>query len=163
MAVRSVVLILWVTVALVLLPASALANGGANIASAPTLPVGTAVSGGAATVDNYTTCCKFWAHPDSSGVEYWRIAAVAGDQLTIDWTDVAGTNVSACLLTPDITDFTVGDVDGCAAYLRNNAKRELKFTIPSPGGWILAVGDDWCCNHEGWAYELTAGKVVIQQ
>jgi hypothetical protein len=153
-ALKHLALAVVVSAVTALAPTSALANGGANIASAPAMPIGTPVSGGAATVDNYTTCCKFWAHPDTGGVEYWRINTLAGDQLTIDWTDVAGTYVSVCLMTPDITDFTVGDVQDCAAYLQNNAKRELRFTVPTPGAWILAVGDDWCCNHEGWAYDL---------
>ena len=144
--------------ALFLLAGSAAAGGGNNIASAPELPIGSLVSGGVASADNYKLCCHYWKHPNTPGLEYWRVLLGVGDQFVVDYTlltQAGNVGVGLCMLAPNITDFTVGDTD-CVAQDTTTTQHEFRFTSPTAGDWILAVGDDGCCMRTPWSYQLTA-------
>jgi hypothetical protein len=139
---------------------AARADGGAHPSAAPNLPYGQHATGGDALVDNYPICCDFWRHPDSPGVKYWRLPLAFGDRITFDYGVVTGSDVGLCVLTPDITDYTVSESD-CVVHDQTDksdgqTKDEMTFTASTTGGWLLAVGDDACCDEEAWAYDILA-------
>jgi hypothetical protein len=141
----------------VLAPSTAYADGGTRPSNAPTLTPDHQVSGGAATVDTYAICCHQWQHPNSPGVQYWKVPLDFGDSLTLDYENVTGTYTGVCILAPSTTDFTVGTSDCVADDSTGDSKySELKFTAPTSGAWFVVIHDNYCCSDEAWAYTLTA-------
>jgi hypothetical protein len=132
---------------------TAQADGGANIAAAPTITLAEHLSGGAANVDSYAICCSEWQHPDSPGVQYWRVDLALGDQLTLDYENVTGEGTGVCMLAPETTDYTVAETD-CSHSDGTDAKDQMRFTAPTAGSWILSVYVNWCCQRGPWAYDF---------
>jgi hypothetical protein len=115
-------------------PAAALADGGTQIANAPELQSGVKVSGAVSRAD------------------FWRFTIATGDTLRIDYEPVAtyrkGDSMGVCLMTPDITDFTVND-KGCLAYGYSDRKKQLLHeAFPIPGRYTLVVGHYNCVNSD---------------
>jgi hypothetical protein len=128
-------------------------DGGGAISTAPTLAIGTTVTGGADLSDN---CCDSWyQHENTAGTQYWRVPLTFGDHLIIDYGVVTGDNVTLCMLSPDVTDYTLPDAD-CVAGDQTETKHEFTFTASKTGAWILVVGDYHCCSDTTWGYQLTA-------
>jgi hypothetical protein len=102
-------------------------SGGSTIASAPELPLGHQVYGGATT--------------DAHGnyVEYWAVTSVNGDVLDLTVSSTSSAGVTVCLYTPAVTDATLADAD-ChqTALIAGQGLQTFRFDLSSPGRWILA-------------------------
>jgi formylmethanofuran dehydrogenase subunit E len=115
----------------VLVP-TALAAGGTSIASAPELPIGTTVTGGA-----------------SAHSEFWRVTLVAGDKLTINFQPVNGGEVYLYVFRPSVTDSSLGDSSDVASG-STSGQSQFTWTATGQGAWILKVSSDH-------GYQLTTG------
>jgi hypothetical protein len=104
-----------------LLVPTALAAGGTSIASAPQLPVGTTVTGGA-----------------SAHTEFWRVTMAASDKLTIDFQPVNGGSVYLSVYRPGVTDYTLGD-SSSVAWGDTSSRSQFTWTATGQGAWILEV------------------------
>lgn len=97
------------------------AAGGASIADAPALPVGVRVAGA------------------NRRAEYWRVELGLADQLVVD---LASTNsrlaAEVCVLHYDVNDYS-SEGAPCRAWTSTNTKRQMRFTAPAPGKWIVVV------------------------
>lgn len=112
-------------------------GGGATIASAPELPIGSPVVAG-------STGSQFG--------EFWRITLAAGDLLTIDYGTTNGCTVYLYLYAPTVTDYTYNDarvVEGDRTG--SNGKHEFTWIATGTGRWILNVQG---CSTLG--YQMTA-------
>ena len=115
-------------------PAIAAAQrGGSTIASAPELPLDTAVVSGA------------------NGDEFWRVTMAVGDKLTIDFQPLNNGHVHLYLYKPSETDFTIGNAHTVAEG-HGDDPSQFGWTVAEQGAWILKVS----CTR---GYQLTA-KVV---
>lgn len=102
--------------------ASALsAAGGASIADAPPLPVGARVAGA------------------NRRAEYWRVELGLADQLVVD---LGSTNsrlaAEVCVLHYDVNDYS-SEGAPCKAWTSTTTKRQMRFSAPAPGKWIVVV------------------------
>src|SRR5580765_3913213 len=70
------------------LPASALGNGGDDLSTAPEMP---------------TTVRQFSA---KFGPDFWKVFLNVGDLMTVDYSSTDGDKVSFCLLPPTVTGAT---------------------------------------------------------
>jgi hypothetical protein len=120
--------------------------GGADIASAPILPIGQQITGGRQSQQGETS------------QDYWRVMLKAGDRLTIDYSGFDGDHsVNLCLLAPSVTDYTLNSAN-CLANdsVGVGGKDEFSYLTPLAGAFILDVGDGDFDNTEDLVYELTA-------
>jgi hypothetical protein len=124
-----------------------LANGGSSIATAVPLPLGQDIVGGGTYTCNTCDSSYQWG-------EYWKVAVLPSDTITIDYSSTDQQEVSLCLFQPSVTDYTVSDSE-CAAQDETSDKHELKFVFPSGGNWTLNVSTGGCCSNT-MAYEMTA-------
>lgn len=109
---------------LVLLPASALAEGGNSIASAPVVPYGQQEFGNTATGS---------LGQDNCYRSFWEVNVTAGDELIVDWESVP--DETALILKPvGTTDFTFLNIENAEEdYPNSNNKSELTYTAPLSG------------------------------
>lgn len=116
-------------------------GGGADIASAPELPIGSPIVGGANA---------------ASGVEYWRVTLAAGDRLVIDYgTTDSYYQIKVGILAPQVTDYTLGTAAEVVSDVTGeNGKSEFAWIATGSGRWILEV---YAPAGSGWlGYQLTA-------
>jgi hypothetical protein len=117
--------------AAVLLPASALADGGPSIAAAPAIVFGQQEFGNTATGGVVPDGCggDFY----TSYRSYWLLSASAGDQLTIDW-EAQANNTELDVFPVGTTDFNVDNAN-TLEYQRLNpsGRNELVFSVSSSG------------------------------
>ena len=109
------------------LPVIARADGGASIASAPELPIGTPVF---SAVDR---------------LDYWAVTVGAGDELVINFEAVSTSDrVGLCFMRPNVTDYTLADTACWQPKGTDNAeqgeKRQTKRIFGTAGRWTLIVG-----------------------
>src|SRR4051794_30203382 len=74
------------------------ADGGSFPSQAPQLVRNTTVSGGDDLVDTFAICCQEWQEAGKAGVKYYKIKLKFGDQLTLDYENVTGTQTGLCVL-----------------------------------------------------------------
>jgi hypothetical protein len=134
-------LIILGTVAL-LCAATATAAGGDTIATAPTLPLGKKITGGAA------CCSEGYNHRK----EFWRVTLQRGDRLKVDFGTTNGDLAALCVLDPSVTDFTLAKA-GCLAIGLTYHKDQFSFGAPVDGTYILEVLAN---TEEDLAYLMTA-------
>jgi hypothetical protein len=119
------------------------AAGGADIGSAPELPLGQTVSGGAA--------------KDARGnyQEYWRVTASAGDALTLAVTSQSANGVSVCLYSPVVTDASLNEADcHSSGVVAGQASGTVTLDLNAAGRWTVALhGTDLA---RPFAYTATA-------
>jgi hypothetical protein len=109
--------------ALVLLASASLAaaGGGRTIATAPTIPLGEEQLN------------------SLSGIDFWRIPLQEGDRVTLRYGNQSNGNwVEICLLTPDVTDATVGN-QRCYDAERSFGDGSVTLDARPAGLWTLAV------------------------
>jgi hypothetical protein len=132
------------TASLLLCPAASLASGGASIAEAPTIPVGTLISGGG----------QPWH-------QYYRLPLYGGDALTLD---LAMPQPGACpaaltlsLYQPQVNDYqieTARPLDSTGWV--EQGKHEYTWTSPFTGSGILQASG---CNSGIAAFNLITSVV----
>lgn len=131
-------------------------NGGANIASAPTVPPGQQEFGN--TTDG--------SIGDKWG-DWWKLSLVASDKITVDWesgkvTDSCGTYNAASRLDfwpVGTTDFSVNNVQPLVTLpLGENGKAESMFTANRTGTFLMRfeAGCDGSAHPYGGPYDFTA-------
>ena len=111
-------------------------NGGADIASAPQLPLGVkTASGWALAAGGQNTAGGYG--------EYWRLKMNAGDRLVFDWALTqsecsSGAEQGVEVFAPKVTDYTV-DQAHAVAYdsFVFKTKTEFRWVAPSSGNWIF--------------------------
>jgi len=113
---------LWTAIiVLLILGSSALAGGGRTLESAPTILLGEEQLNSV------------------SGIDFWRIALKDNDRLTLHYGGQSnGSGVEACLLTPDVTDATVGN-QRCYDDERTFGDGSLTLDARPAGLWTLAL------------------------
>jgi hypothetical protein len=116
---RSAVLSAAFTFTALLLAAAGLAGGGRTIAAAPTIALGEEQVNSV------------------SGIDFWRISVRDNDRMTLRFGPDSGW-AELCLLTPDVTDTTVGNQ---RCYATKNAYSDTSMTLDvRPGGlWTIAM------------------------
>jgi hypothetical protein len=116
---------------------TARAEGGASIASAPTVTYGqqefSNIGGGSHVTaecglfGGFSGCCESYYH------QFWSLSVLAGDMLTIDWESEVP-DLELKLLPVDTTDFTLNKNKAVAEQqLANNGKNELQYKAPQSG------------------------------
>jgi hypothetical protein len=113
----------------------ALADGGKTIASAPELPVGTHVVGGANAGDYG---------------EFWRLTVNAGDQITFDYGTTNTDSASIYVYRPSVTDNTYPSARTVASD-STYAKSQLKWTATGRGAWVI----QFYCACRSLGYDVT--------
>jgi len=123
----------------VLAPAALGAGGSANIATAPTLPLGAKV-GHAHTL----SACGGYA-------EFWRIKLAKGDQLQITYGSKSGQGVQILVLAPSITDSTV---DNAAALTEayTYSQDQIDWSAASAGRYTIELHTIFPCQPSIWYY-----------
>lgn len=97
------------------------AAGGDSIAAAPALPVGARVAG------------------ETRRPEYWRVQLGLADQLVVDLRSInSKLSAEVCVLHYDVNDYS-SEGAPCKAWTSTHAKRQMRFTAPAPGQWIVVV------------------------
>jgi hypothetical protein len=97
------------------------AAGGDSIATAPALPVGARVTG------------------ETRRPEYWRVELGLADQLVVDLASVKSKLAAeVCVLHYDVNDYS-SEGAPCRAWTSTTTKRQMRFTAPAPGKWIVVV------------------------
>lgn len=116
-----------------LLPATALAEGGKSIATAPSVVYGQQQFGNTATGQYLENSCGFLIGGYRS---YWGLSVLAGDLLTINWEGTPGTRLE--LMPVGTTDYTLFQTDP-ALYqdLSSNGKNQAQYTAPVSGTMLL--------------------------
>ena len=120
------------------------AGGGASISAAPPLPVGVRVAG------------------ENRRPEYWRVELGLADQLIVDLGSTKG-NLAAevCVLHYDVNDYS-SEGAPCKAWTSTTTKRQMSFTAPAAGDWIVVLYGCGGCYifrplaADNVAYEFTA-------
>jgi hypothetical protein len=120
---------------------SALGDGGPSIASAPELPLGQRVEGGA---------LNWCQNP-----EFWRLTLRRGDHAKLDFSSLNGSTTVLQLYAPSITDYTFS---GDGGYITNagtggNGKGELRYIAPAPGRYTVFFRTAGECD-DALAYDL---------
>ena len=120
---------------------AASAAGGVTIATAPMLPVGVRVA------------------DESRRPEYWRVELGLADRLVVDLGS-RNSKLSAemCVLHYEVNDYSV-DPSPCQAWSSTFTKRQLTFTAPAPGSWIVVV---YGCGGCYIFRPLAAARVVYE-
>lgn len=118
--------LIWAAFALI--PASASAEGGTSIASAPVVTYGQQQFGNTATGQHLEDVCF-----EDEWLSYWNVNVLAGDLLTINWESVAdGTQVK--LMPVGTTDFTVFHTnEALEQSLSSNNKNQFTYQVPVSG------------------------------
>ena len=131
-----------------LVPASASAAGGANIASAPAVVYGQHTFGTTAT-GSYEKC-----YP----AEYWTLPMKAGDQVTVDWATANREYAYKALIYPaGTTDFSINNVNPLEYfYLGSNNHAEAVFSTGIGGSYPLIFAGDECGGPTPGPYDFTA-------
>jgi hypothetical protein len=132
-----------------LLPASASAAGGANIASAPTVAYGQHTFGTTAT-GRFESC-----YP----AEYWSLSMKAGDQVTIDWAASSREFAYKARVYPaGTTDFSINNVSPLEIYyLGSNNHAEAVFKSGLSGAFpLIFIGENGCSESSPGPYDFTA-------
>lgn len=113
--------------AMLFLPASAQAEGGASIAAAPTVAYGQQEFGSTATGGYLTFGCG------PGYRSFWALPVVAGDQVTIDWESTIST--TEMVVAPvGTTDYNMAHSDNLTEQaLAGNNKNSFQFTAPQTG------------------------------
>jgi hypothetical protein len=136
------------------LPASALGNGGDDLSTAPEMP---------------TTVRQFSA---KFGPDFWKVFLNVGDLMTVDYSSTDGDKVSFCLLPPTVTGATttptttsgftdttilptptVGTTpiltdDQCAGSDTTFTHNRITLSVVNPPGyWTLVFADGLCAPH----------------
>ncbi|MBS1862359.1 MAG: hypothetical protein JSS68_11690 [Actinobacteria bacterium] len=141
-----------------LLPASAFAEGGKTIATAPPVVYGQQEFGNTATGQEYPGKGCGLLGIGKYYDEFWIVNATAGDVLTINWSGANGTTLR--LYPAGTTDYTVfGETNSPAAEqeLNPNGSSQLIYTVPVSGVMPLefAVCDELSGEPPG-PYNFTA-------
>jgi hypothetical protein len=110
---------------------AAVRGGGADIASAPELPLGQQVQGGAP-----HSCSPLRR-------EFWRLTLLRGDHVRLDLGSLNGHTVYVIIYAPDITDYTLNGATQLAS-VSTTTKNELTYIAPAPGRYTLLVGVGDC-------------------
>ena len=117
-------------------------GGGASIATAPELPLGTPVQGG--------------TDATSSGGEFWRVQLAAGDRLYVEYLSTTTERIYLDVYASIVTDATLAGASPAASgETGSKGEAQLTWIAPSSGQWIVELSCD-CVNGVGLAYELTA-------
>lgn len=140
---RQVYAALTVALALLVIAATAFANGSPTIASAQPLPLGQQVTGGA------KMGCENWPY---AGTEYWRVPMTGGAVLVLDYSSLNGATVNVRVFRPEVTDYTVGK-ESSSTSTSSSGRDQLRFRANVPGNWIVMLAGG--CESE-YGYELTA-------
>lgn len=125
--------------------------GGASIAEAVALPLGTQVSSGALRTRRLNALP--WA------AEYWKVTMAPGDRLVLDYGATNDLGVGVCLLAPDVTDFTEQKAP-CLASAITMDKTELRFTAPVDGSYTVRFAVNACACTDPLSYTFLARVVV---
>ena len=120
---------------------SALASGGASIASAPTVVYGQQEFGNLAS-DNGEAPCDISGDP-IGGSSWWNLPVTAGDRVTIDYEGDLG---GFYLFPVGTTDFALTSTDPFeTSHLGSNGKQRAVFTAGRSGSMPLDLGmNDGC-------------------
>jgi hypothetical protein len=115
-----------------LLPASAFAEGGKTIATAPPVVYGQQEFGNIAMGQEYPEKGCGFLGGGTYRDQFWTINATAGDLLTIDWGGAG--NMKLWLYPVGTTDYTVFNYETVAEQEQNaNGKNQLQYTVPVSG------------------------------
>ncbi len=119
-----------------LAPASARADGGQSIASAPAVAFGQQQFGNTANgLRTDDGVANVWQ-------QYWTLAVTAGDIITIDWKSQTLPTLS--VYSAGITDFSIGNIDPVESQgIGGNGHSQLRFTAPSSGVMPLVITNSW--------------------
>lgn len=104
----------------------ALANGGRSIASASLLLAGRNVYG------------------SDQGVDFWRLQLSKGSVLSLQAQTLKASPLAVCLLSPKVSDGTLGSGVPCAAQggtYRSSRTVSLRVQIPVAGVWHIALAE----------------------
>jgi hypothetical protein len=119
------------------------AGGGATIAGAPDLPIGTAVLGGS----NATT--------GTSG-EFWRVQLSTGDRFFVEYFTTTTVTVNLDVYSPSVTDLTLANATPVASgETGSKGEAQLSWIATGSGQWIVRLSCD-CGSGPALAYEFTA-------
>ena len=109
-------------------------GGGSSIASAPTIPLGQQQVNAV------------------NAIDFWRVPLKGGDQLTLRYGgQTHEANVEVCVLTPDVSDLTVGN-QPCYAHKSVygfSSPDSLTMSPRTPGTWTIAVVPYPGCENNG--------------
>jgi hypothetical protein len=126
--------------------------GGASIAEAAPLPLGTEVASGA--LRNRKLNALPWA------AEYWKVAMGSGDRLVLDYGATNDLGVGVCMLAPDVSDFTEQKAP-CLASAITMDKTELRFTAPVNGFYTVRFAVNACACTDPLSYTFLARVAVL--
>ena len=122
-------ILIWAAFAFI--PASAAAEGGTSIASAPVIAYGQQQFGNTATGAHEDRC-------NNKYYSYWSLPVLAGDEAIIDWESVAK-YTQLWLMPAGTTDFTFHQTSMVAEQgLTSNNKTQLRSRAPVTGVMPLA-------------------------
>jgi hypothetical protein len=131
-----------------LIPATAGAAGGSNVASAPTVVYGQHTFGNTATGEY-----------DCGPAEFWNLSMKAGDQVTIDWATAEGRYANQAFIYPaGTTDFSINNVEYLHYYnIGSNNHAEAVFSTGVGGSYPLIFAASGCNDdHNAGPYDFTA-------
>jgi hypothetical protein len=115
-----------------LLPASAFAEGGKTIATAPPVVYGQQEFGNTALGQKLPSSCFFGF--ENYYDQFWALNAQAGDVVTIDWSGVEATTLRLYAVgTTDYTVFSETTSPVEEQELNTNASNQLTYTVPVSG------------------------------
>lgn len=126
-------------------PATASAEGGKSIASAPLVAYGQQQLGNTATGLFMHNSCFFGF--EDAYASFWGVNVLAGDELIVDWESVAK-ETEFFLLPVGTTDYTVAQTSAAATdELPGNNKSQLTYRAPVSGlmplyFWVCGELDD---------------------
>jgi hypothetical protein len=141
-------------VALLSMPTASHAEGGKNIATAPSVVYGQQEIGNTATGQEYQESCFFGFYNYFD--QFWTLNLISGDRVTINWGGVEGTVLRLYGIgTTDYTVFSEGTSPVATQELNPNGKNQLQYTAPASGAMPLEFA---VCDQEGdpGPYDLIA-------
>ena len=138
-----------VAVATAVAASGALAAGGTSIATAPIVQFGVQEFGNTASdalgADNNLPTpgndfgCLYSGWLDGSGVEFWMLNLISGDQVLVKGNQVApANNLTVEVLPRGTTDVTV--TNQTQTLVNNDLQDANTFTAPSTGSYPLVIG-----------------------
>ncbi len=130
---KACVAVVATVVLLALAPASALAEGGKAISTAPSVVYGQQEFGNTASGQFLEGSCGTGLFGAGDGWRsYWSMAVTTGDLLTINWEGVAGTELK--VMPPGTTDYTIFQTNPAVSEeLSSNLKNQAQYTVPISG------------------------------